>query len=110
MGDVVARGDLGNTTGSGGDTHGPDRTSVDRPEIDSLLTAARGHVGVAASPMGADEIVARCVGALIAEGQQVVADGIAASAEDVDTVFVLGYGFPAEKGGPLAYGRATGMV
>ncbi|CAB4888009.1 MAG: 3-hydroxyacyl-CoA dehydrogenase [Actinobacteria bacterium] len=110
MGDVVARGDLGNKTGSGWYTHGPDRTYVDRPEIDSLLTAARGHVGVAASPMGADEIVARCVGALIAEGQQVVADGIAASAEDVDTVFVLGYGFPAEKGGPLAYGRATGMV
>jgi 3-hydroxyacyl-CoA dehydrogenase len=110
MGEVVARGDLGNKTGSGWYAHGPDRTSVDRPEIDSLLTAARGSVGVEPSPMQPDEIVARCVGALIAEGQQVVSDGIAASADDVDTVFVLGYGFPGEKGGPLAYGRATGII
>jgi len=57
-----------------------------------------------------DEIVARCVGALAAEGQQVVAEGIAANADDVDTVFVLGYGFPAGKGGPMTYGRQAGLI
>ncbi|HEV7743076.1 MAG TPA: hypothetical protein VGO65_11730, partial [Pseudolysinimonas sp.] len=35
-------------------------------------------------------------------------DGIAASAADIDTVLVHGYGFPAERGGPWFFAEATG--
>ena len=110
LGDVVSRGDLGNKSGAGWFAHGPDRTFSERPEISYLLATSQNAAGEEMHAFTPDEIVARCVGALAAEGQHVVADGIAASAEDVDTVFVLGYGFPAEKGGPMAYGRAAGLI
>jgi len=115
LGDVVSRGDLGNKSGAGWFAHGEDRSVTEREEIAELLVTARDasstEGGVLPSaPIRSHEIVARCVGALAAEGQHVVAEGIAASAEDVDTVFVLGYGFPADKGGPMAYGRSAGLV
>jgi 3-hydroxyacyl-CoA dehydrogenase len=110
LGDVVSRGDLGNKSGAGWFAHGPDRTFSERSEIFDLLATSQNAAGEEMHAFTPDEIVARCVGALAAEGQHVVADGIAASAEDVDTVFVLGYGFPAEKGGPMAYGRAAGLI
>jgi len=110
LGDVVARGDLGNKTGAGWYAHGADRTFAERSEIAELLTAAQKRAGAEVRTWDPDEIVARCVGALAAEGQQVVAEGIAESADDVDTVFVLGYGFPAGKGGPMTYGRQAGFI
>jgi 3-hydroxyacyl-CoA dehydrogenase len=110
LGDVVARGDLGNKTGAGWYAHGADRTFAERSEIADLLTAAQKGAGAEVRTWDPDEIVARCVGALAAEGHQVVAEGIAESADDVDTVFVLGYGFPAGKGGPMTYGRQAGFI
>ena len=110
LGDVVARGDLGNKTGAGWYAHGADRTFAERSEIAELLTAAQKRAGAEVRTWDPDEIVARCVGGLAAEGQQVVAEGIAESADDVDTVFVLGYGFPAGKGGPMTYGRQAGFI
>ncbi len=115
LGDVVARGDFGNKTGAGWFAHGEDRSVTERAEIAELISAAQkagrvAHVPAESGPLDDHEIVTRCVGALAAEGQRVVADGIAASAEDVDTVFVLGYGFPADKGGPMTYGRAAGII
>ena len=115
LGDVVARGDLGTKSGAGWFAHGKDRSVTERAEIAELILAARGTdrnapVAGESRPLSEDEIVTRCVGALAAEGQHVLSEGIAASAEDVDTVFVLGYGFPADKGGPMAYGRATGLI
>jgi 3-hydroxyacyl-CoA dehydrogenase len=115
LGDVVARGDLGNKTGAGWFAHATDRSITERAEISELISVAQNagavaHGSVEPQPIGAADIVTRCVGALAAEGQRVIADGIAAHAEDVDTVFVLGYGFPADKGGPMAYGRATGLI
>jgi 3-hydroxyacyl-CoA dehydrogenase len=110
LGEVVARGDLGNKTGAGWFAHGADRTFSERSEISELLATAQNGVGGELHALAPDEIVARCVGKLATEGQRVVDEGIAASADDVDTVFVLGYGFPASKGGPMAYGRSAGLI
>ena len=110
LGDVVSRGDLGTKSGAGWYVHGADRTFSERTEIAALLGTSRGAEQPEARELTADEIVTRCVSALATEGQRVVVEGIAASADDVDTVFVLGYGFPADKGGPMAYGRATGLI
>ena len=115
LGDVVTRGDLGNKTGAGWFAHGEDRSVSERAEIAELISAAQmagrvAHVPAESRLLDDHEIVTRCVGALATEGQRVVDDGIAAIAEDVDTVFVLGYGFPADKGGPMTYGRAAGII
>ena len=35
------------------------------------------------------------------EAQAVLAEGVAASADDIDVVMVNGYGFPRWRGGPM---------
>lgn len=108
LGDVVALGDLGNKTGAGWFAHGPDRAFTERAEIVALLgKTTQSRQGHKLTP---EEIVTRCLTALAMEGQRVVVEGIAANTDDVDTVFVLGYGFPADKGGPMAYARSTGLI
>ena len=57
----------------------------------------------------ADEIRKRCIYPLIDEAAAILAEGIAAGAEDVDLVWVHGYGFPAARGGPLHYADSIGL-
>ena len=45
--------------------------------------------------------MARCVGPLVQEGRALLAEGMACRASDIDLVWVLGYGFPAARGGPM---------
>ena len=54
-----------------------------------------------ATEMAADEITARLIGAMAAEGQAILSEGIAASPADIDLVEVHGYGFPRRLGGPM---------
>ncbi len=58
------------------------------------------HIEVTEPAVTDDELVNRCVFALVREAAAVLDDGIAASSADVDTVLVHGYGFPADRGGP----------
>jgi 3-hydroxyacyl-CoA dehydrogenase len=51
--------------------------------------------------MEAEEIVDRLIVAMAAEGQTILAEGIAASPSDIDLVEVHGYGFPRKRGGPM---------
>ncbi|NHX27433.1 3-hydroxyacyl-CoA dehydrogenase family protein, partial [Escherichia coli] len=53
------------------------------------------------------DIAAHLVGAMAAEGQAILDEGIADQASDIDLVEIHGYGFPRWKGGPMfAAGRA----
>ncbi|AWI86584.1 3-hydroxyacyl-CoA dehydrogenase (plasmid) [Alloyangia pacifica] len=47
------------------------------------------------------EIAERLVGAMAAEGQAILDEGIAQTPQDIDLVEVHGYGFPRWKGGPM---------
>jgi len=51
-----------------------------------------------------DEIIERCIQALVDEGTKILAEGIALRAVDIDIVYVDGYGFPAWRGGPMWFG------
>lgn len=51
--------------------------------------------------MPADEIAGRLVAAMADEGRKILAEGIAATPQDIDLVEVHGYGFPRTKGGPM---------
>jgi 3-hydroxyacyl-CoA dehydrogenase len=48
-----------------------------------------------------DYIVARCLFALVNEGYHVLEQGVAARPGDIDLVYLNGYGFPADRGGPM---------
>ena len=50
-----------------------------------------------------DEIVDRCILALVNEGARILEEGIAQRASDIDVVYLAGYGFPRYRGGPMFY-------
>ena len=54
-------------------------------------------------------IVQRLVFALVNEAAQLLEEGIAARASDVDMVYITGYGFPLWRGGPMLYADSLGL-
>jgi 3-hydroxyacyl-CoA dehydrogenase len=108
---LVAAGRLGQKTGKGWYRYEPgSRERFPDAEVDALVAAERGARGTLTRTVGADEIVARCVDALINEGARILDEGIADNADDIDAIWVNGYGFPAGRGGPMQYARDAGAA
>jgi 3-hydroxyacyl-CoA dehydrogenase len=84
------------------------RASPD-PEVDRLV---RGWVAEAGTPqrqISADEIVDRCLYALVNEGARILEEGFALRASDIDIIYLNGYGCPAHRGGPMWYADTVGL-
>ena len=61
------------------------------------------------SPASAEDIVDRCIYALVNEGARILEEGIAIRPVDIDIVYLNGYGFPAWRGGPMWYADTVGL-
>jgi 3-hydroxyacyl-CoA dehydrogenase len=57
-----------------------------------------------------EEIVDRCLFALVNEGAKLLGEGFALRAVDIDVVYLNGYGFPAWRGGPMFYADTVGLA
>ena len=103
----------GQKTGKGYYLYGADRKRVDDPEVAAIFAEEAIKQGIARnSKPPADEIVERCLLRLVNEGFNILDEGIALRASDIDTIYLTGYGFPAWRGGPMwqaenAMGLAT---
>ena len=107
---VVELGRLGQKSGKGWYRYeSGSRTPVPDPEIDSLIDAYRAEIGLRPRVIDNDEIVERCIYALVNEGARILAEGIALRASDIDVVYLTGYGFPAARGGPMFYAQTVGL-
>jgi len=107
--ELVAAGRLGRKSGHGYYRYPADAMVIDDPVLDGIVAAERERLGITPGAVGAGEIVERCVYALVNEGARLIDAGIAASAADIDTIWRLGYGFPAARGGPMAYAESVGL-
>ena len=98
-GDILVRaGRKGQKTGGGWYDYRPgDRTPHPSAETARLLAPLL----EAPRDMHSADIAGTLVDAMAAEGRAILAEGIAASATDIDLVEVHGYGFPRWKGGPM---------
>jgi 3-hydroxyacyl-CoA dehydrogenase len=107
---VVEMGRLGQKTGKGWYRYeAGSRTPLVDPEIDALIEKYRAEIGMAPRAIADDEIVQRCIYALVNEGARILEEGIALRASDIDVVYLAGYGFPAAKGGPMFHAQAVGL-
>jgi 3-hydroxyacyl-CoA dehydrogenase len=107
--DMLAEmGRFGQKTGRGFYIYDPaTRERSADPEVLELARAEGQRLGVSQREITDQEIVERCIGALVREGEQILAEGIAASAADIDVIWCNGYGFPRTRGGPMFYGRTA---
>jgi len=56
-----------------------------------------------------EEIVNRLVLALVNEGAQLLDEGIALRASDIDIIYLTGYGLARFRGGPMFYADSLGL-
>ncbi len=80
------------------------------PVTEQVISAHRAAKGMTPRAIGDEEIVERCVYALVNEGARILAEGIAARASDIDLVYLNGYGFPRHRGGPMRYADEAGLA
>jgi 3-hydroxyacyl-CoA dehydrogenase len=107
---LVEAGRLGQKTGRGAFRYeAGSRSPLPDPEVDALIAAEAERLGVRRRQVGDEEIVGRCIYALINEGARLLGEGIAASAADVDAIWCNGYGFPRIRGGPMFYADTLGL-
>jgi 3-hydroxyacyl-CoA dehydrogenase len=74
-----------------------------------IIEQHRKSIGIEVRKIDDQEIVQRLVFALINEGANILEEGIAARAGDIDMVYLTGYGFPAWRGGPMHYADQVGL-
>ncbi|MEI9812203.1 MAG: 3-hydroxyacyl-CoA dehydrogenase NAD-binding domain-containing protein [Acidobacteriota bacterium] len=106
---LYAKGRYGQKTGAGWFRYGDDRKSVPDPEAVNWVHAAARAAGIPQRAISGDEILDRCVFALVNEGARVLEEGVAARASDIDVVYLTGYGFPNYRGGPMFYADTAGL-
>ena len=86
-----------------------DRTAIHDPAVDALVLEISRDAGFERHPIPDQTIVERCILALINEGAKILQEGIAQSSADIDTVYLNGYGFAQELGGPMQYADRQGL-
>jgi 3-hydroxyacyl-CoA dehydrogenase len=108
---LVEMGRKGQKTGAGIYSYeAGSRAPLPDPVVDSLIIELARKNGIERRTVSADEIVERCLLALINEGARILQEGIAQRSSDIDVVYANGYGFPRHRGGPMFYADELGTA
>ena len=106
---LVAAKRWGQKAGAGWYDYRPgDRTAYPSPFVAKMIEDYRASKGLKPRRLDDREIVDRLVYALVNEGAKILEEGIALRASDVDIVYLMGYGFPVYRGGPMHYADEVG--
>ena len=79
------------------------------PKVTELIRAEAKRLDIAQREIADNEIIERCIFALVNEGARLLQEGIATCAADIDVIWVNGYGFPRTRGGPMFYADRLGL-
>ncbi|WP_340645769.1 3-hydroxyacyl-CoA dehydrogenase NAD-binding domain-containing protein [Phenylobacterium sp.] len=108
---LAAQGKFGQKTGEGVFLYHPgDRTAHPNPATEALIAQLAADRKIASRKITDAEIQERCMLPLVNVGAQLLDEGIAYRAKDIDVVWTSGYGFPRHLGGPMFYGDTLGLA
>ena len=85
------------------------RDPIPNAEVVKMIEDHRATLGIKPRKISDEEIVQRLVFALVNEGARILEEGIASKASDIDMVYLMGYGFPLYRGGPMCYADTVGL-
>jgi 3-hydroxyacyl-CoA dehydrogenase len=102
-------GRYGQKTGAGWYKYDENRRAIPDPEATALVKKWAAEAGIPQRQIPREEIVDRCLYALVNEGARILEEGYALRAGDIDIIYINGYGFPAYRGGPMWYADSVGL-
>lgn len=105
---MVELGKLGKKSGAGWYRYPGGNGKVDDPIVADLAIEESHLAGRERTDYAAEEIRNRLVLAMINEAADILDEGIAQTARDIDLVTVFGYGFPRWRGGLMQYADSLG--
>ena len=79
------------------------------PENEATYEKISNENGFTRRDISDEEIVDRCILALINQGADILSEGVAQRAADIDVVYINGYGFPIWRGGPMHHANTMGL-
>ena len=106
---MVDEGRLGKKVGVGWYRYPGGKGRVDDPLIEDLIREEAHFAKVTRTEISEAEIQAQLLLAMINEAADILGEGIAHSAAEIDLVSVLGYGFPRWRGGLMHYADELGV-
>jgi 3-hydroxyacyl-CoA dehydrogenase len=106
---LVEMGRLGQKTSGGWYRYDEQRKAIPDPGIEDLIKKTAREAGIPQGTISDEEILERCIYAMINEGARILQEGYALRASDIDTVYLTGYGFPSYRGGPMWYADTIGV-
>jgi 3-hydroxyacyl-CoA dehydrogenase len=102
-------GRFGQKTRAGWYKYDDNRNASPDPIVADLVRKCAADAGIPQRKIPTEEIVDRCIYALVNEGARILEEGYALRAVDIDMIFINGYGFPAHRGGPMWYADTVGL-
>ncbi len=109
IGRLYGAGRYGQKSGRGWSRYDENRKSHPDVETAAIVEQAARDAGIERRRITRQEIVDRCIYAMVNEGARLLEEGIALRASDIDVVYLTGYGFPAWRGGPMFYADTVGL-
>jgi 3-hydroxyacyl-CoA dehydrogenase len=107
---LCEQGRFGQKVGKGWYLYQPgSRNAIPDPEVEKMIEDYRKELGITPRKISDEEVVQRCIYALVNEGARILEEGIAARASDIDMIYLTGYGFPLYRGGPMLYADEVGL-
>ncbi|MFK7997064.1 MAG: 3-hydroxyacyl-CoA dehydrogenase NAD-binding domain-containing protein [Granulosicoccus sp.] len=105
---MIELGKLGKKTGAGWYRYPGGGGPVEDPIVADLAIEEAHFAKIKRVDYDADEIRQRLLLAMINEAAELLQEGIAQSASDIDLVTIFGYGFPRWRGGLMHYADSLG--
>ncbi|MDO9196156.1 3-hydroxyacyl-CoA dehydrogenase NAD-binding domain-containing protein [Rhodoferax sp.] len=107
---LCEKGRFGQKTGAGWyDYVAGKRDAVPNADVVKMIEEHRKSLGITPRKISDEEIVQRLVYSLVNEAARILEEGIASKASDIDMVYLMGYGFPIYRGGPMNYADQVGL-
>jgi 3-hydroxyacyl-CoA dehydrogenase len=107
---VCELGRFGQKTGAGWYRYEPGkRDALPDPVVDGIVAEERKALKISPRKLPEAEIVDRLLFSLANEGARILQEGIAQRASDIDIVYLAGYGFPPQRGGPMFHASQRGL-
>jgi 3-hydroxyacyl-CoA dehydrogenase len=102
-------GRFGQKTAAGWYKYDDKRRPTPDPDVAKLVRQCAAEAGIPQRQISEDEILDRCLYALVNEGARILDEGYALRPVDIDIIYINGYGFPPHRGGPMWFADTVGL-